>query len=71
MEFQENGYGKLQLQEAINRITQNNVKIIVITTNNDLIPAQRMYESVGFTICQRRKKQHVEHIDYVYIFYSQ
>lgn len=61
-----NGYGKLQLQEAINRITRNDVKKIIVTTNDDLIPAQRMYESVGFTICQRRKKQNVEHIDYVY-----
>lgn len=61
-----NGYGKLQLREAINRITQNDVKQIIVTTNDDLIPAQRMYESVGFTICQRRKQQNVAHIDYVY-----
>ena len=64
--YKGNGYGKLQLQEAINRITQNDVKKIIVTTNNDLIPAQRMYQSVGFSICQRRKKQNVEHIDYVY-----
>lgn len=60
------GYGKLQLREALNRITQNNVKKIIVTTNDDLIPAQRMYESVGFIVCQRRKKRNVEHIDYVY-----
>ncbi len=42
------GYGKLQLQEAIQRITKNNVKKIFVSTNIDLIPAQRMYESVGF-----------------------
>lgn len=42
------GYGKLQLQETINRITKNNVKKIFVSTNNDLIPAQRMYERIGF-----------------------
>ena len=42
------GYGKLQLQEAINRITRNNVKRIFVSTDNGLIPAQRMYESAGF-----------------------
>jgi len=42
------GYGKLQLKEAINRITQNDVKKIFVSTDNDFIPAQRMYESVGF-----------------------
>jgi len=42
------GYGRLQLQEAVNRITCNDVKRIFVSTNNDLIPAQKMYESVGF-----------------------
>lgn len=67
-----NGYGNIQLQEAINRITPNDVRKIIVTTNDDLIPAQRMYESVGFTIYQRRKNQNNtefvgEHIDYVYL----
>lgn len=66
--YKGNGYGKLQLREAINRITHNDVGKIIVTTNDDLIPAQRMYESVGFTICQRRKKQNVEHIDYEFVF---
>ena len=66
-----NGYGKIQLQEAVNRITKNDVRKIIVTTNDDLIPAQRMYESVGFTIYQKRKNQNItdfvgEHIDYVY-----
>ena len=43
------GYGKLQLQEAINRITKNGGEKVFVTTNdsNGFIPAQRMYESVG------------------------
>lgn len=66
-----NGYGKLQLQEAVNRIVQKDVRKIIVTTNDDLIPAQHMYESVGFTVYQRRKLQNTEgfvneHIDYVY-----
>lgn len=65
------GYGKIQLQEAVNRIVQNDVRKIIVTTNDNLIPAQHMYESVGFTIYQRRKLQDTkgfvnEHIDYVY-----
>lgn len=63
-----NGYSKLQLQEAINRITQNDVRKIIVTTNSDLIPAQRNYESVGFKVYQRRKAEGFigDYIDYVY-----
>jgi ribosomal protein S18 acetylase RimI-like enzyme len=66
-----NGYGKMQLQEAVNRITQHDVIKIIVTTNDDLIPAQRMYESVGFKMNQKRKTLNNsnfvrEHIDYVY-----
>lgn len=48
------GYGKIQLQEAVNRIVPNNPQKIIVTTNSDLIPAQRMYESIGFTISQKK-----------------
>ena len=51
-----NGYGKIQLQEAVNRITQNDVRRIIVTTNDDLISAKRMYESVGFKIYKKRKE---------------
>lgn len=66
-----NSYGKIQLQEAVNRIIQNDVRKIIVTTNDDLIPAQRMYESVGFTLHQKKKNQNIaefvgEHIEYVY-----
>jgi ribosomal protein S18 acetylase RimI-like enzyme len=71
LKHKSNGYGKIQLQEAVNRITQNDVKKIIVTTDDDLIPAQRMYESVGFTIYQKRKNENMadfvgEHVDYVY-----
>lgn len=63
-----NGYGKMQLQEAVNRIIKNDVRKIVVTTNIDFIPAQKMYESVGFKIHKKRKVEGFvrEHIDYVY-----
>ncbi|GGF86288.1 hypothetical protein GCM10010912_34480 [Paenibacillus albidus] len=65
------GYGKMQLQEAVNRIIRNDVRKIILFTNDDLIPAQRMYERVGFTIDQKRETQNIanfvgERIDYVY-----
>lgn len=63
--YKGNGYGKLQLQEAINRIVQNGVNRIVVTTSNCLIPARRMYESVGFVIDQKREKKNVWDINYV------
>lgn len=42
------GYGRLQLQEAVDRITQRGARKIYVSTDNALISAQRMYESVGF-----------------------
>lgn len=66
-----NGYSKIQLQEAVNRITHYDVRKIIVSTNDDLTPAQRMYECVGFTIFQKRKNHDIadfvrEDIDYVY-----
>ncbi len=53
-----NGYGKMQLQEAIRRIRQNDgIRKIVVTTNDRLIAAQRNYESVGFQLRQRRENK--------------
>lgn len=65
------GYSTMQLQEAVNRIQQNEVRHILVTTNNDLIPAQRMYERVGFILQQKRQMGpdsllKGEHWDYVY-----
>lgn len=64
--YKGNGYGKMQLQEAVNRISQNDVKKIIVTTNNDLIPAQRMYEKVGFKLDRERQCKEVWHINYIY-----
>lgn len=42
------GYGKIQLEEALRRIKEYDVKKIIVTTNEFLIPAVKNYESVGF-----------------------
>ncbi len=65
------GYGKTQLQEAIKRISERNPRRILVTTNEGLFPASRMYESVGFKLMQRRPNDGIEafigeYIDYVY-----
>lgn len=65
-----NGYGKLQLQEAVDRIKQYDVKKIIVTTNEDLVPAQHMYESVGFIEYRRRKNENqnlADYVDYEYL----
>jgi len=68
-----NGYGKIQLQEAVNRIAQNDVRKIIVTTNYSLVPAQHMYESIGFKEYQRRKNESNsnftgEYIDYEFFY---
>ncbi|MBS6645956.1 MAG: GNAT family N-acetyltransferase [Clostridiaceae bacterium] len=56
-EYKGNGYGKRQLQEAVNRIRQyDGLKKIIVSTNSALA-APYNYESVGFKLCQRRKNQ--------------
>lgn len=49
------GYGKLQLLEAIRRIKEYDVKKIIVTTNQLMLPAQKNYESVGFVKVRERK----------------
>jgi ribosomal protein S18 acetylase RimI-like enzyme len=55
--YKGNGYGKRQLQEAIDRIRQyDELQKIIVGTNSNLI-APHNYESVGFKLCQRRKNE--------------
>lgn len=49
-----NGYGHLQLAEALRRIeTYEGLKRIIVCTNGNLV-APRNYESVGFTLYDRK-----------------
>ena len=43
-----NGYGKRQMQEAVQRMIAQGAKKIVVWTNEICVPAQHTYESVGF-----------------------
>lgn len=66
------GYGKMQLQEAVNRILQYDIKKIIVNTNATFVPAMHNYQSVGFKECQRRKNDGVaaytgDYVDYEYI----
>ncbi len=47
------GYGRMQLAEAVRRICLSPVEKIVVSTNSDLLPAQKNYESVGFKLIRR------------------
>lgn len=54
--YKGNGYGKLQLIEALQRISSyDGLKKIIVTTNGLMIPAQKNYESVGFKLHRRRE----------------
>ncbi len=57
------GYGKRQLQEAVSRIGLR-AKTILVTTDDELVPAQRMYASVGFRLVRRWEKEGIGHLDY-------
>lgn len=52
--YKRKGYGHLQLQEAIKRIsTYTGLKKIIICTNSNLV-APKNYESVGFKLYNRK-----------------
>lgn len=55
--YKGNGYGRKQLQEAVDRICENDVRKIIVTTNGILKPAQRMYEGAGFKLNKTRKNE--------------
>lgn len=49
------GYGSIQLTEALKRIKRHqNIKRIIVTTNENLIPARHNYERAGFKCKQKR-----------------
>ncbi len=53
--YKGNGYGKIQLEEAIRIIKQyKDIKKIIVTTNENLISARHNYESSSFKLKQKR-----------------
>lgn len=68
-EYKGQGYGRILLEEAVNRIKKyKGIKKIIVTTNDKLIPAQRNYESAGFKIRSKRENNDTpfsgDYIDY-------
>ena len=55
--YKGNRIGKMQLQEAVKRMISKNVKKLVVTTDEQLVAAQKNYESVGFKFVQERKNE--------------
>lgn len=51
-----NGYGRRQMQEAVNRIIAQGAKRIIVWTNENLVAAQRTYESVGFRFVEKSQE---------------
>lgn len=64
------GFGKRQLEEAIRRIKEyNNLKEIKVWTNSNLI-APRNYESVGFTLYDRKLNNSESGFSGDYLYYK-
>ena len=53
-EYKGNGYGKMQLVEALRRIKEYGFKKAIVTTNGLFLAAQKNYESVGFKKVRER-----------------
>ncbi len=68
VKYKGRGYGTMQIREAVGRISQYGVKKIIVTTNERLTPAGRMYERAGFREAGRRESDGFagEYIDYEY-----
>lgn len=68
--YKRNGYGKRQLEEALNRIrTYEGLKKIKVETNNNLV-AKYNYESVGFKLIHRQKNEDASAFSGDYLTYE-
>lgn len=68
--YKGNGYGKMQLKEAVRRIKEyEGLQRIIVTTSEVLLTAQRNYEAAGFKFKQRRENA-VEHVTGDYVDYE-
>lgn len=68
--YKGNGYGKRQLQEALNRIRKYpGLQKIKVWTNSNLI-AYHNYESVGFKLHERRENNDEASFSGDYMYYE-
>ena len=64
------GYGRRQLEEALNRIKQYpGLKKIIVCTNENLI-APKNYESVGFVLYDRKENQSDSSYTGAFLYYE-
>ncbi len=49
------GYGKRQIREALDRIAASSPGKLIVSTNESLLPAQRMYEGAGFRLVRKTR----------------
>ena len=57
-QYKGKGYGRAQLREAVARIEKSGAEKIIVTTDEDLVPAQRNYESAGFRLTGFRENKY-------------
>lgn len=69
-EYKNNGYGKMQLKEAIRRITECIHPEKIIVSTNDRLIARYNYESAGFTLVKREKNTDTSAFSGDYLFYE-
>lgn len=68
--YKRKGYGRLQLQEAIRRISSyDGLKKIIVCTNSNLV-APRNYESVGFKLYGRKLNHSESAYTGEYLYYE-
>ncbi len=68
--YKRNGYGHLQLQEAIRRISSyDGLKKIIVWTNSNLV-APKNYESVGFKLYDRKTNDSESAYTGDYLYYE-
>lgn len=65
--YKGNGYGNMQMSEAVSRIKKyDSLEKIIVTTDEALISAQKMYENAGFILKDKRQNndRYNDNIDY-------
>jgi GNAT superfamily N-acetyltransferase len=62
-EHQGKGFGKAQILEVLRRFGERGIRRACVTTTDEafFVPAQRTYESCGFTIARRTADNNIEY----------
>lgn len=68
--FKGRGIGKAQMAEAVRRILADGARRVIVTTNSDLVPAQRTYEGAGFRLLRERPNEEPDAFFRAYLDYE-